>query len=163
MSQSFDEYKIQIKHILGSVKSLVHMYTIFLILLPPVVCRRAHVLFTLFVFVCGQWCPTHCAKLFIVLLPVSLDWLFVIAPSIFSSVYLLLLNQYVKVLNVPKMFDQIFLNVGDRAVIRASLNLHITFIIRAIFNYFLILDLMIRFGFDFPPLYLKLNIGRHKY
>jgi hypothetical protein len=27
--------------------------------LPPVVCRRAHVLFTLFVFVCTWWCPTH--------------------------------------------------------------------------------------------------------
>ena len=26
---------------------------------PPVVCRRAHVLFTLFVFVCIQYCPTH--------------------------------------------------------------------------------------------------------
>jgi len=25
---------------------------------PPVVCRMAHVLFTLFVFVCVQWCPT---------------------------------------------------------------------------------------------------------
>jgi len=27
--------------------------------LPSVVCRRAHVLFTLFVFVCVYWCPTH--------------------------------------------------------------------------------------------------------
>ena len=27
--------------------------------LPPVVCRRADVLFTLFVFVCVQWCRTH--------------------------------------------------------------------------------------------------------
>jgi len=27
--------------------------------LPPVVCRRAHVLFTLFVFVCLEWCPIH--------------------------------------------------------------------------------------------------------
>ena len=27
--------------------------------LLPVVYRRAHVLFTLFVFVCVQWCPTH--------------------------------------------------------------------------------------------------------
>jgi hypothetical protein len=27
--------------------------------LPPVVCKRAHVLFTLFVFVCVYWCPTH--------------------------------------------------------------------------------------------------------
>ena len=27
--------------------------------LPPVVCRRAHVLFTLFVFVCALRCPRH--------------------------------------------------------------------------------------------------------
>ena len=26
---------------------------------PPVVCRREHVLFTSYVFVCSQWCPTH--------------------------------------------------------------------------------------------------------
>ena len=45
--------------------------------------------------------------------------------------------------------------VHDGVVIRASLNLHMTFIIHAIFNSFLILDLMILFGFDFLPLYLK--------
>ena len=28
-------------------------------ILLPVVCRRVHVLFTLFVFVCIKWCPTH--------------------------------------------------------------------------------------------------------
>jgi hypothetical protein len=27
--------------------------------LPPAVCERAHVLFTLFVFACVKWCPTH--------------------------------------------------------------------------------------------------------
>ena len=27
--------------------------------LPPVVCRRDHVLFTLFVFACEYWCLTH--------------------------------------------------------------------------------------------------------
>jgi len=53
------------------------------------------------------------------------------------------------------------LNVDDGAVIRASLNLHMTFIIRAIFNSFLILDLMIRFGLNISTLYLKLNFGRH--
>ena len=29
------------------------------VLLPPVVCRRAHVCFTLFVFAYIRWCPTH--------------------------------------------------------------------------------------------------------
>jgi hypothetical protein len=27
--------------------------------LPPVICRGANILFTLFVFVCVWWCPTH--------------------------------------------------------------------------------------------------------
>jgi hypothetical protein len=37
----------------------------------PVVCRRTHVLFTLFVFVCIKWCPTHivlCFDLFVIVL-----------------------------------------------------------------------------------------------
>ena len=33
--------------------------------LPPVVCRSAHVLFILFVFVCVQKCPTHCVVFFV--------------------------------------------------------------------------------------------------
>ena len=64
--------------------------------LPPVVCRRAHVLFTLFVFVCAQWCPTHIASCFCFvflrlvcpMLPVSLDYpSFLIVPSVFSNIY----------------------------------------------------------------------------
>ena len=27
--------------------------------LSPVICRRTHVLFTLYVLVCAYWCPTH--------------------------------------------------------------------------------------------------------
>ena len=49
------------------------------------VCRRAHALFTLFVLVCIQWCPTHIVY---PMLPVSLDCPFLIAPSVFSNVYL---------------------------------------------------------------------------
>jgi hypothetical protein len=85
--------------------------------LSPVVCSRVHVLFMLFVFACALWCPTHimlCVLLcfssssvhtwlflrfsltfiyFVLylvcpMLPVSLDCLFLIAPSIFSHVYL---------------------------------------------------------------------------
>jgi len=33
--------------------------TMFVSSLPPVICRRAHVLFTLFDLVCVLWCPTH--------------------------------------------------------------------------------------------------------
>jgi hypothetical protein len=32
--------------------------------LPPVVCKRAHVLLTLFVYACGEWCTTHVVLVF---------------------------------------------------------------------------------------------------
>jgi hypothetical protein len=49
--------------------------------LPPVVCRRDRVLFSLLVFVCTLWCPTHivlcfsfvCLRLVYPMLPFSLD------------------------------------------------------------------------------------------
>ena len=63
--------------------------------LPPVVCRREHVIkFTLFVFVCVQWCPTHCVFdwLFFLLCTLCcqffLDGHFCIAPLVFPNVYL---------------------------------------------------------------------------
>ena len=66
--------------------------------LPPVVCRRAHVLFTVFVFVCvgGVQHIPRCAFVLFVLalclvypmLPVALDCPFLISPSVFSNVYL---------------------------------------------------------------------------
>jgi len=62
----------------------------------PVDCRRANVLFTLFVFVCVKWCSTHivlrfcfvCLRLVYTMLPVSLDCAVLIAPSVFSNLYL---------------------------------------------------------------------------
>ena len=64
--------------------------------LPPIVCGKAYVLLMLFVFVCIQWSPTHTVlcfcfvflRLMYPMLPVSLDCPFVIAPSVFSNVYL---------------------------------------------------------------------------
>jgi hypothetical protein len=58
--------------------------------LPPVVCRRACVLSTLFEFVCVEWCPTYivlcfcivCLRLVYPMLPVSLDCSLFIAPSL---------------------------------------------------------------------------------
>ena len=84
--------------------------------LQPVVCMRAHVLFTLFVFVLVEWCPTHivldfcfvCLRFVYHRLPVSLDCPFLITPSVFSSVYLAIIifsgtvnlnNTYIYVLN----------------------------------------------------------------
>ena len=59
--------------------------------LPAVVCRSAHVLFTLFVFAFVKRCPTHIVFGFslccVPMLPVSLDCSFLIAPSVFSDVY----------------------------------------------------------------------------
>ena len=63
--------------------------------LPLVVYRRVHVLFTLFVFVCVEWCPAHIVlylcfvflRLVYSMLPDSLDCQFLIAPSLFSNLY----------------------------------------------------------------------------
>ena len=59
---------------------------------PAVVSRRAHVLFVLFVFVYTRWYQTHIVLYFcfafFVLLPISLDYPFLIATTVFSSVYL---------------------------------------------------------------------------
>ena len=73
------------------------MHTMFGSSLPLVVCRRSHVLFTLFVSACAWWCPAHRALCFCFvllclvhpMLPVSLDWQFVIVLSVFSNVYLI--------------------------------------------------------------------------
>ena len=67
--------------------------TMFCSSLPSVVCRSVHVLFTLFVFIFVQWCPTHNVLCFIFLLfmysmlPVSLDCHFFIDPSVFCNDY----------------------------------------------------------------------------
>ena len=42
-----------------------HIKTMFGSSLLPVVCRRVHVLFTLFVFVYVWWCPTHIVLCFL--------------------------------------------------------------------------------------------------
>ena len=56
---------------------------------------KSHFLFTLFVFVCVEWCSTHiawcfcfgCLCLVYHILPVSLDCSFLISPSVCSNVY----------------------------------------------------------------------------
>ena len=71
------------------------MKTMFGSSLATVVCRRAHVLFILFVFVSVLWYPTHIAlsfcfvflRLVYSMLQVSLDCPFLIDPSVFSNVY----------------------------------------------------------------------------
>ena len=84
-------------------------YVMFGSSLPPVVCRRAHVLFTLCIFVCLQWCPTHIVlcfcfvflRLMYPVLPVSLDCPFLIATAIFSDVYVL----YISTLSVSHIIQ----------------------------------------------------------
>ena len=103
--------------------------------LPPVVCRRAHVLFTLFVFVCVLWCPPNTVLCFSsscvhyvanfsglsiliapsvfsnVYLSVSLNCLFLIAPSVFSNVYLLV-SLDCPFLIAPSVFSNVYLSVS---------------------------------------------------
>ena len=70
--------------------------TMFCSYLSPAVCRRAHILSTLFVFVSTWCCPTHIMlsvcfvflSLMYPMLPVSLDCPLTIAPSVFSNAYL---------------------------------------------------------------------------
>jgi hypothetical protein len=69
--------------------------TMFGSFLPPIGCKRVHVLFMLFVFICTLWCPTYivlcvcfaCLLLVCHILPFSLDCLFLISPSVFSNVF----------------------------------------------------------------------------
>ena len=58
--------------------------------LPPVVCRRAHVLFTLFVFVCVRWCPTHIVLRFCLFCTLCCQFLWIVhfwLYSVFSNIY----------------------------------------------------------------------------
>ena len=71
--------------------------------LLSVVCKRVHVLYTLFVFVCLKWCPTYIVLCFcfvflrlgVPMLPVSLDGSFFFAPSVFSNVLFQQILNYV--------------------------------------------------------------------
>ena len=62
--------------------------------LPPVVCRRVHVLFTVFVFTYTEWCPTHIVLcfcfvflcIFVLYVAIFLEFSILIAPSVFSDV-----------------------------------------------------------------------------
>ena len=75
--------------------------------------KMTHVLFTLFVFVCIQWCPTHIVFLFCFsssclvypMLPVSLDCPFLIAPSVFLNVYL-----HKHSIIAPSVFSNVYLH-----------------------------------------------------
>ena len=63
---------------------------------PQVVCRMAHVLFTLIVYVCVYWCLTHIVFCFIFvflclvypMLPVSLDCSFFLLPLRYSLTFI---------------------------------------------------------------------------
>jgi hypothetical protein len=84
------EFRVVTSVTISTLKTMLCSY------LPPVVCRRAHVVFTLFVFVCVWWCPTHIVLYFLFCLSWScvlcvasfFDCLFLVALSVFSNVYL---------------------------------------------------------------------------
>ena len=87
------------------------VYILFLCRGAPVVCRRVHVSFTLFLYVYVKWCPTHCVMLLFSLSSscvsyvASFSGLFIfIAPSVFSSVYLLPISQNSKNILLLKFF-----------------------------------------------------------
>ena len=58
---------------------------------PLIISKLCHSSLTLFVILCVWWCPTHnvlCFCFVYLMLPVSIYWLFLIAPAVFSNVYL---------------------------------------------------------------------------
>ena len=83
------------------------IWTMFGSFLPPVVCRRARVLFASFMFAYAQQCSTHIVLWFwfvflglvFPMLSVSLDCLFLIAPSVFFNIYWYHLYEMVGLLN----------------------------------------------------------------
>ena len=88
---------IMCHYALSSCRYDFHIKTMFISSLPPVFCRRAHVLFTLFLLACVQWDSTYivlcffcfaCPRLVYPMLPVSLDCPILLARSVFSYVYL---------------------------------------------------------------------------
>ena len=104
-SEYFDMiYNMSVAFSSGKFNSVFITYR-YLLLLN---CRRAHVLFTLFVFVCAQWCPTYsvlyfCFCLSCVTYVVSFSGLFLfsIAPSVFSNVYYIIWLCNLLTLSVP--------------------------------------------------------------
>ena len=55
-------YIVTVSHIGGGNQSTWRNYDMYVTdktMFGPVVCRREHVLFTSYVFVCSQWCPTY--------------------------------------------------------------------------------------------------------
>ena len=51
--------RLYLQLFVGGLMSYLRYMCLFGLSLPLVVCRRAHVLFTLFVFASAQWCPNH--------------------------------------------------------------------------------------------------------
>jgi hypothetical protein len=79
--------------------------------LPPVFCRRAHVLFMLFVFLWVHYilCSVFVLFVFVLsLLPVSLDSTFLIPPSVFSDFYLRYLSMFVLYVSCVSNICQIY-------------------------------------------------------
>jgi hypothetical protein len=84
--------------------------------LPPVVCRRDHVVFTLFVFFYVWWCPTHimfcfcfvCHRRVYPRLPVSLFILFCIAHSVFYSMYIFRFFYILFMFSIQKLFHRTY-------------------------------------------------------
>jgi hypothetical protein len=82
--------------------------------LPLVVCRRSHILYTWFVFVCICWCPAYivlcscfvCLRLVCPMLSASPYCPFLSANTMFSNVYWICLNLLIFV-------------VGSRVVLNA--------------------------------------------
>ena len=88
----YNGYQIGVCNDILSLPYNIRIKTMFGSSVPPIVCRRAHVLFTLFMFVCVWWRPTHivlcfCFVFLRLVYVVSFSGLsFFIAPSVLSNI-----------------------------------------------------------------------------
>ena len=85
--------RLYLQLFVGGLMSYLRCLCLFCSSLPQVVCGRARVLFTLFVFVCLQCCVFSFFVLYH-MLPVSSDCSILIAPSVFFNVYMTLYRKY---------------------------------------------------------------------
>ena len=95
--------------------------------LPPVVCRRAHVLFMLFLFVCLQQCPTHIELCFFSLLYTicfQFLWLVNFRQSLrYSLTFIQHINQNT---NIPYVgYDGLLLLSALKIILLGNLNYYV--------------------------------------
>ena len=105
---SINSIGLYLKYLYGKLaKCLLYKYS---------VRRRAYVLFTLFVFVCVQWRPTHIMWCFCFCIASFSGLSILIAPSVFSNVYFYYINLEIVRLYILSMNLHCNTNIVNKVV-----------------------------------------------